>query len=112
MPKRKNRSKDTLEMFHQWSFQNDTHMQRSLNILERQIKNQRDYVELFHKYPANSVEFKVEVEKLYRDLGNLLEEFRENTADHAHDFELFQKVLKRMRKDIDKLPEDWGKEHA
>lgn len=100
---------DTLEKFRLFEGRNATHLNRFLKILERQVDNQRQYVELFRRYPANSVEFKVEVERLYSELCPLLEDFQENNNNIISDGELFVEVLNELRKDINKLPKDWGK---
>ena len=97
---------DSLEKLKLWSDREQTHMNRFIFILGKQVTNQRSYVDLFSKYPANSLEFKIEVERLYEELGGILIDCKENIEDLMKDLEEFQDVLETFHSEIDKMPND------
>jgi hypothetical protein len=97
----------TLDKFNRWGEYNHTHLTRFERVLARQILNQRAYIDLFSKYPANSIEFRVEAKKLYLEYADLLDEFKESMYDFINDGDLFKDVLISFEKEyIDKLPEN------
>lgn len=76
----------------------------------RQVENQLQYVSLFSKYPANSIEFKIEVERLYSEISPILDEFRENNDNLIANGRRFIEVLECLEKEIERLPSDWDEE--
>lgn len=98
---------NTLEKFRLWADQNETYLNRFMRIIERQVQNQRNYVDLFSRYPANSVEFKIEVERLYNQISPILDDVRENNQNLMDNMDLFKEVMEELGKDIGKLPETW-----
>lgn len=100
---------DALDKLREFEERHATHLNRFLIILQEQVANQGEYVELFQKYPANSIEFKAEVEKLYHELSYLLEDFRENNKELIRDGEVLVEAMTMIEEDIKKLPKNWGK---
>lgn len=89
---------------------NETYLTRFLNILKRQVENQGKFVGLFAKYPVNSVEFKVEVTKLYNEISPILDEFIENNDNLISNGKKFIEVLELLDEEIEQLPKDWDEE--
>lgn len=90
----------SLEKFEEWCDRNHTHLERQLYVMRKQALNIGRYVELFRTYPANSPEFKVEVEKLYREIGNICDEIREVDGILAEDYGSFVDVLTMMQEEL------------
>lgn len=91
---------DTLEKFQEWSTQNGVHLNRHIVVMQKQAQNLRAYVDLFERYPANSVEFKVEVEKLLSQIGDIATEMKEVNDSFAQDCDRFVDILNSLKQDI------------
>lgn len=89
-----------LEEFMDWSDRNAVHLNRHISIANKQTDNLRAYVELFQKYPANSIEFKVEVEKLLFGIGELANELQETTSQFSQDAADFMGILDGIKQEF------------
>lgn len=97
---------DSLTKFNEWFDRNHTHVERQIQVMKKQALNIRNYVELFRTYPANSLEFKVEVEKLYNEISNICDEIREVDNCLAEDYEGFKSVLELMHSEMSRLVDE------
>jgi hypothetical protein len=91
---------DTLNKFIGWENRSRTHTNRHIIVLQKQIDNMRSYVELFGKYPANSIEFKVEVERLYLEIKDICDEMGEVAQGFSDDSGSFIEILDSLKEDL------------
>lgn len=91
---------EIIESFKNWSDRNGVHLSRHIVIMTKQTENLRSYVELFQKYPANSPEFKAEVESLLEGIKVLADELHEVNGQFAEDCSDFSGVLEALKTEI------------
>lgn len=89
-----------------WQLHNETHSKRHVGIIQRQTRIAQEWLDAVKKYPANSEEIKVEINRLWKQLGNLYEETKEVYLDMASDNEMLAQVIVALQKEIKKLPDE------